>query len=192
MKADAKRDSGGGPERDELRQMLRHWPVPEAPPEIEKGLQRAFRGRRALRRRALWLSLAACVTLLLTWHVRRLEPPMRPAAAPGPVAATALQPPPAPAAERERAPGSTPVAVAPARARRPSGPRRREPEVIVERAQAELLAELGRNVWATRHAAPGTAIPLLPDVEVPRYRQEWEAVAGEWPLVQQSVPIGER
>ena len=62
----------------------------------------------------------------------------------------------------------------------------------MERAQAELLAELGRNVWATRQAAPGTAIPQLPDVELPRYRQEWEAVAGEWPLVQQSVPIGER
>jgi len=192
MKADARPDSGGGPEREALREMLRHWQVPGAPPEIEEGLRRAFRGRRAPRRRVLWLSLAACVTLLVTWQLWPGEAPVRPAAAPGPVAASASQPSPTHAVERDQASGSTPVAVTRARTRRPATPPRPEPEVIVEPAQAELLAQLGRKLWETRQAAPGTTIPQMPDVEVPRYRQEWEAVAGEWPLVQQSVPIGER
>jgi len=192
MKAAGRPDTGDGPEREELREMLRHWQVPGAPPEIEEGLRRAFRGRRAPRRRALWLSLAACVMLLVAWQMRNEETPVRPAATPGPVAAAASQPSPAQAVDRDQAPGSTSVAVTRARTRRPATPPPSEPEVVIEPAQAELLARLGRELWETRQAAPGTTILQMPDVEVPRYRLEWEAVAGEWPLVQQSVPIGER
>jgi hypothetical protein len=192
MKADARPDSGGGPEREELREMLRHWQVPGAPPEIEEGLRQAFRGRRAPRRRVLWLSLAACVTLLVSWQLWPGAAPVRPAAGPGPVGAPATQPSPTQAVDGDQASGSTRVAVARARTRRPATPPRPEPEVIVEPAQAELLAQLGRELWATRQAAPGATIPQMPDVEVLLYRQERETVAGEWPLVQQSVPIGER
>jgi len=59
-------------------------------------------------------------------------------------------------------------------------------------AQAELLAELSRKMWGTREAVPGTTIPEMPEGDVSRYREQWETVAGEWPLVEQSVPIGER
>lgn len=192
MKQDAKPDQGDGPERDELREMLRHWQVPGAPPEIEEGLRRAFRGRRAARRRALWLSLAASVTLLVTWQMRHGETPVRPAVAPGPVAPVPSRPSPVQTVDRDPAPGSTSAAVGPPRTRRPAAPPPPEPEVVVEPAQAELLAQLGRELWETRQAAPGTAVPQMAEVEVPRYRQEWEAVADQWPLVQQSVPIGER
>lgn len=194
MKADAKRDSGGGPERDELRELLRHWQVPGAPPEIEDDLLREFRRRRAPRRRALWFSLAACVTLLVTWQLRSVDAPVRPAdppvpaaVGPGPVAAAASPPSPAQVVDRDRASGSTSVAVTRARTRRPATPPLTEPEVVVEPAQAELLAKLGRELWETRQAAPGTTIQQLPHVELPRYRAEWETVAGEWPAVQQSV-----
>ena len=192
MKQDAKPDQGDEPERDELREMLRHWQVPGAPPEIEEGLRRAFRGRRAPPRRALWLSLAACVALVLTWQMRPGDPPVRPAVAPRPAPPAAAQPLPGLTVDLGQSARSASVAVTPARTRRHATRTPTQPEVVVEPAQAELLAQLGRDLWKTRQAAPGTTIPQMPDVEVPRYRQEWEAVAGEWPLVQQSVPIGER
>ena len=191
MKADARPDAGDGAEREELRALLRQWQVPGPPPEIEDDLRGEFRHRRSPGRRALWLSLAAGVTLLLTWQLRSVDvparrpadPPAQPAVGPAPVAAAA-----------ERAPASTArsMAVVRARARGPSGPPRPEPEVIVEPAQAELLAEHSRELWGTRQAAPGTTIRQLPEVEVPRYRAEWETVAGEWPAVQQSVSISGR
>jgi hypothetical protein len=186
MKQDAKPDQGDGPERDELHELLRHWQVPGPPPEIEEGLRRAFRARRAPRRRALWLSLAACVTLLVAWQL------VRPAVAPGPVAPVPSRPSPVQTVDRDPVPGSTSAAVGPARRRRPATPPAPKPEVVVEPAQAELLAQLGRELWETRQAAPETAVPQMAEVEVPRYRQEWEAVGDQWPLVQQSVPIGER
>lgn len=188
MKTDARPDPGDRPEREELREMLRHWQVPGAPPEVEEGLRRAFRGRSAPRRRVLWLSLAACVTLLVAWQRWPAEAPVRPAAAPGPVTAPASQTSPTQAVDRDPASSSTGVAVTRARTRRPATPPRPEPEVIVEPAQAELLAEFGRELWETRQAAPGATIPQMPDVEVLPYREEWEAVAGEWP----SVPSDER
>ena len=192
MKADARPDSGDGPEREELREMLRRWRVPGAPPEVEEGLRLAFRARRAPRRSVLWLSLAACVTLLVAWQLWPGEAPVRRGAAPEPVVAPASQPSADLAVDRDPPSGSTHVVVTRARTHRPATTPRPEPEVIVEPAQAELLAQLGRELWETRQAAPGATIPQMPDVEVLPYREEWEAVAGEWPLVQQSVPIGER
>ena len=191
MKENAKPDSGGGPERDELRAMLRHWHVPGTPPEIEDALRREFQRRRSPRRRALWVSLAAGVTLLVTWQMRPPDLPVRPASPQAPLAAAPSPVPPPLTVEPERNPGSTSVAADSGRVRRPSSPAppEAEPEVIVEPAQAELLAELGRKLWGTRQAVPGTTIPQMPEVEAPRYRAEWEPVAGEWPLVHRFVPI---
>jgi hypothetical protein len=192
MKENAKPDWGDGPERDELRAMLRHWPAPQAPPEIEDALRREFRRRRSRSRPALWISLAAAATLLVAWQVRRGDQPSRPASPRAPVAAA---PSPAPrhlTAEPDRVPGSRSAAAETGRARRRPSPAPKEPEVVVEPAQAELLAELSRKMWGKRQAVPGTTIPEMPEGDVPGYREEWETVAGEWPLVQQSVPIGGR
>jgi hypothetical protein len=80
-------------------------------------------------------------------------------------------------------------------------------EVIVEPGQAELLAELGRQLRGVRQAAlgtttprievvradaPATPVPALQATDVPRYRGDWETVAVEWPLVYRSVPTGGR
>jgi hypothetical protein len=188
MKADARSDSGGGPERDELLAILRHWRVPEPPPEIEHALRQEFRRRRSPRRRALWLSVAAGLTLLATWQIRSLDSPSRPAppqatVAVGPAMPAVLAP-----AETDRAADSTAVASDPARARRRAIPPPSEPEVIVEPAQGELLAELARGAWGTRPMAPGTVLEPMPAAETPLYRGEWEAVAREWPQVQRFVP----
>jgi hypothetical protein len=64
--------------------------------------------------------------------------------------------------------------------------------VVVEPDQAALLAELGRKVWETRQAAPGTAIPQMPEGDVPRYRDEWQTVASESPFVEEPGAIGGR
>ena len=192
MKADARRGPGDGPERDELRTALRHWRAPAAPPGIEGDLRREFRLRRRSRGRArvLWLSLAAGLTLVVAWPL--LTPNVRSPSpsAPAPVAAA-----PAPLlqmAEPDRVSGSSSVATDKGRARRRPTRAPKEPEVIVELAQAELLAELGRKLSGTRQAIPGTAIPQMPEVEVPRYLEEWQTVAGEWPVVQESDAIGGR
>ncbi len=75
--------------------------------------------------------------------------------------------------------------------------------MIVEPRQAELLVQLGRRLRDVREAMPGTAVPraeTLPEsapdlpiqdmrvMDLPPYRNEWEAVAGEWPSVHRSVP----
>jgi hypothetical protein len=192
MKENAKPDWGDGPERDELRAMLRHWRAPQAPPEIEDALLWEFRRRGTRRRRALWVPLVAAAALLMAWQMRRGDLPPRPASLRAPVAAA---PSPAPrhlTAEPDRASGSRSAAAEPGGARRRPSPAPKEPEVVVEPAQAELLAELSRKMWGTRQAVPGTTIPEMPEGDVPRHREQWEPVAGEWPLVQQSVPIGGR
>ena len=170
-------------------QMLRHWQVPGAPPEMEEGLRRAFRAPACA---------AAPRAVALAGGVRDAARDVAALARGGACAtscgagaghAPASQPSPTQAVDRDQASGSTSVAVPRARTRRPATPPRPEPEVIVEPAQAELLAEFGRELWEARQAAPGATIPQMPDVEVLLYREEWEAVAGEWP---QSVPIDER
>ena len=192
MKQEAKPDWGDGPERDELRAMLRHWAAPAAPPEIEDALRREFRSRRSLRRRALWVSLAAAATLIVAWQMRSADLPLRSPSAEATVAAVPSPAAPLRTVEADRVSGSTPAVAEPGRGRRGPVSAPKEAEVIVEPAQAELLAELSRKLWGTRQAVPGTTIPEMPEGDVPRYREQWDTVAGEWPLVQQSVPIGER
>jgi len=192
MKEDAKPDWGDGPERDELRAMLRHWRAPQAPPEIEDALRREFRRRRSHRRRALWASLAAAATLIVAWQMRSADLPLRSPSPEAPVTVAPSLATPRQTVEPNRVSDSTPAVGEPARARRRPRPAPKEPEVVVEPAQAELLAELSRKMWGTRQAVPGTTIPEMPEGDLPRYREQWETVAGEWPLVQQSVPIGGR
>jgi hypothetical protein len=192
MKANARPDPGDGPERDELRTALRHWRAPAAPPGIEADLRREFRLRRRSRGRArvLWLSLAAGLTLVVAWPLLTPDVPSPSPSAPAPFAGASA--PLVQMAEPDRVTGSSSVATDEGRARRRPTRAPKEPEVIVEPAQAELLAELGRQLSGTRQAIPGTAIPQMPEVEVPRYLDEWQTVAGEWPVVQESDAIGGR
>ncbi len=192
MKAEARPDAGDGPERDELRAILRQWRVPEAPPEIEDQLRLSFRRRRSPRRRALWISLAAGLTMLAAWQMRSPDRPSRPASPQAPVAAVPSLAEPLRTVEPDRVSGSTPAVAEQGRVRRRPVAAPKEPEVVVEPDQAALLAELVRTWSGTRQAAPGTAIPQMPEVEVPRYLEEWQTVAGEWPLVQQSDSLGGR
>lgn len=192
MKQDATRDEGAGPERDELRAMLRHWRAPQAPIEIEDALLWEFRRRRLYRRRALWVPLAAAAALIVAWQMRSADLPLRSPSPEAPVSVAPSLATPRRTVEPDRVSDSTPAVGEPARARRRPSPAPKEPEVVVEPAQAQLLAELSRRMWGTRQAVPGTTIPEMPEGDVPRYREQWETVAGEWPLVQQSVPIGER
>jgi hypothetical protein len=200
MALDLKSGSGGGPERETLREILREWDAPAAPPEIEEELRRTFRRRRARRRLPPWLSLAAALALLLLgqaeWTHRRVSsapPPRRSTPYPSSSPATALdrsvlRPTPSVPALRERA-----------------RPRRRlhAEGVIVEPRQGELLVQLAERLRSVRQ--PRTVVSFTPvevgpagvrespisalvPTEVPRYEGGWETVADVWPLVQLSAP----
>jgi hypothetical protein len=175
MKADARRDEESGRERAALRAELRRWPAPEAPAELERALVREFRRRHSPRRRALWLSLAAAAALVVAWQLRRGDEAPKAVPAQGAVAVAPVPLPPAvePAA-RDRVLRSTTAAGA-SRPRPRAVPRTSAPRVIVEPNQAALLAELGRKVWETRLAPPGTVIPQMPEGDLPQYRDEWQA-----------------
>lgn len=192
MKQDAKPDQGDGPERDELSAMLRHWTAPAAPPEIEDALRREFRRRRSRGRRALWVPLAAAATLMVAWQMRPASPPSRSPSPEAPVAAVPSPAAPLRTVEPARVSATTPAAAEAGRGRRGPVAATKEPEVIVEPGQAALLAELGRKLSGTRQAIPGTAVPQMPEVEVPRYPEEWQTVAGEWPFVEESDAMGGR
>lgn len=204
MKAELR--SGDGPEREDLRKVLRQWHVPPPPPEIEDDLRRTFRRRRAKGRPALWLSIAAALALIAVWRIgvngRAVTPaPSRPAAA------LASPPPPPTEAVDVGRPGSASRPAgrpsAPFSAARHPGepaPAPRQAEVIVEPGQGRLLAELGSSLRDMRQAAPGTSMPRIEagasdqraafaaaeEADVPEYRGGWETVAGEWPYVHRS------
>ena len=191
MKQDTKLDRGDGPERDELRAQLRRWTVPAAPPQIEDALRREFRRRRSRRRGALWVPLAAAATLIVAWQMRSTDVPHRSPSPHPPVVVLPSPEAPLPTAEPERVSASTPAVAEAGRTPRRSIPAPKEPEVVVEPDQAELLAELSRRTWGVRQALPGTTISAMSEAELPQYRGEWAAVAGV-PGMEQYVPIGER
>jgi hypothetical protein len=192
MKQDAESDRGGRPERDELRALLGHWTAPAPPPEIEDALRREFRRRRSRRWRALWVPLAAAATLIVAWQMRSTDVPLPPPSPESPLAALPSPGAPPRTALPESVSGPTPAVAEAGRTPRRPIPAPKEPEVVVEPDQAALLVELGRKLSGTRQAIPGTAIPQMPEVEVPRYLEEWQTVAGEWPLVLESEAIGGR
>jgi len=204
MKANMTPSPEDGPEREALRAFLRQWHVAGPPPGIEEDLRRTFRRRRRSGRRpVVWLALAAGLALIALSQVvptRRQMPPERPV--------VVASPPPAPSLPPESSPivGRADVAAAvalPARVRRTPVPLPTEHEVIVEPGQAELLAQLGREVRTVQQEATGTTpprietvradapeapIPLMQATDAPAYRARWETVAGEWPFMHRSVP----
>jgi hypothetical protein len=207
MRADRKPGSGGVPERESLRSILRHWEVPGPPREIEEELRRTFRRRRSSRRRTLWLSAAAGLTLLVLWQIKPSGRPLPPALPERPIAVASPSPPPPTTVKADGAGNPAPPSLSPVREHRRPTAAPADAEVIVEPGQAELLAVLGRQLRGVRQAAPGTTtprievvradapatpVPTLQATDVPRYRGDWETVAVEWPFVHRSVPTGGR
>jgi hypothetical protein len=193
MKANLKPGGEDGPEREALRAFLRHWRVGGPPSDLEEDLRRTFRRRRPGRRPVVWIALAVMPR-------ERPVPPGRPAAAVSPRPAPALLPGPGPMVRQADAAAAPPR---PARARRARVVPAREPDVVVEPGQAELLVRLGRELRNVEQVAPGTApprvdsvaadapqtpIPQVPAPGAPAYRATWEAVAGEWPFIHRAVP----
>ena len=203
MGLDLKSGSGGGPERETLRSILRQWDAPATPPEIEEELRRTFRRRRARGRRPLWLSLAAALALLLLGRVDSTH--RRPSAAsPVPAPQSATPHPPSPPAISLDRPASRPTASvasvheAPGLKRGPA-----TGAVVVEPGQRELLVELAERLRSRRQprtvvsAAAVESVPAgerarstleVAPTEVPRYEARWERVADVWPLIQLSPP----
>ena len=192
-----------GPEREALRAFLRHWHVAGPPPDIEEHLRRTFRRRRRSGRRpVVWLALAAGIALVV---LSQAVPTGRPVAPERPVVATSPRPalsvPPESGPIVDRASAAAPAP--PARVRRAPVPPPTEHEVIVEPGQAELLAQLGRELRTVQQEAPRTTplrietlpadapeaqIPQMPAADTPAYRATWKTVAGEWPFIHRSVP----
>src|SRR6185503_9167071 len=163
MKADANHDWNDD-EAAELRAALRGWTVPPPPTEIEDALRREFRRRRPRRPSAVWLSLAAAVVVvtLAAWPLVSSRLGGRPS-----VARFPSQPlgPSAPDERREAPIGTT--ARRASRAAAVLNAVKPEPAVVVEPAQAELLAEFGRRAWERAEAAPGASLPRMPVAEAP-------------------------
>src|SRR6185436_9724059 len=186
MKADANHDWNDD-EAAELRAALRGWTVPPPPTEIEDALRGEFRRRRRRPPSAVWLSLAAAVVLLAVWSFVSARLGGRPS-----VARVPSQPLGPSAADERRSEPIRPTARRASRATAVPNAVKPEPAVVVEPAQAELLAEFGRRAWERAEAAQGASLPRMPAAEAPAYRAEWEEVAGEWPAVQVVVPKSER
>jgi len=203
MKANLTPGPEDGPEREALRAFLRQWRVPGPPPDIEEDLRRAFQRRRSGRRPVVWLALAAGIALVVLSQAvptGRPVPPERPAAAASPRPVPSVPPESGPIVSR---PGAAAAPAPPVRVRRASVPSPAEREVIVEPGQAELLAQLGRELRAVQQEAPRTTslrietvpadapeatIPQMWATDAPAYRATWETVAGEWPFMHRSVP----
>jgi hypothetical protein len=196
MRVDRRWGSGGGREPEELRAILRQWKVPRPPREIEDDLRRTFRKRRDRRPRLLWLAVAASVALLLAYQVK---PPGRPALPVVPERPMTRTPSPPPVVETHRhdTPGPPP------RTRRAAVAPPVEDAVIVEPRQAELLAQLARQLKGVRQALPGVSLPRIeavpaggppPQVRAARegdtllqYNAHWEKVGNEWPFLHRSL-----
>jgi len=195
MKADARPDRDDEPGRDELSAFLRQWPAPAPPSGVEEALRREFRvRRRRARSLAPWAALAAGLGLVAVGLLVTLQESRRPAAtdAAAPEMAATAAPPVvsqdvAPGVEPERERAGEVAAPRVRRAVRAEAPVRRELVIVVEPGQAELLAQLGRQLWERRQAAPGTEVVAMPEAPTPAYRAEWQPLAGVWPQVQQSV-----
>ncbi len=205
MKANLTPDPEDGPEREALRAFLRQWPVPGPPPDIEEDLRRTFRRRRRRsgRQPVVWLALAAGLALLV---LSQVVPKGRPVAPERPVVVASPRPAPTLVPESSPIMSRAGVAAAPApsaRVRRARVPAPAEHDVIVEPGQAELLAQLGRELRTLQQEAPRTtslrigtvpadaqeaSIPRMPATDAPAYRATWETVEGEWPFVHRAVP----
>jgi hypothetical protein len=203
MKANQTPDPEDGPEREALRAFLRHWPLAGPPSDLEEQLRRTFRRRRPRRRPVVWLALAAGLALLA---LSQVVPKGRPVAPERLVVVAPSRPASTVAPESSAIVGRVGAAAAPApaaRARRARVPAPAEHDVIVEPGQAELLAQLGRELRTVQQEAPRTTpvrietvaadapeapIPQMPATNAPAYRGAWETVEGEWPFMHRAVP----
>jgi hypothetical protein len=199
MRVDGELGSGSGREPEDLRRILRQWKVPGPPPEIEDDLRRTFRRRRGRRPPLLWLAVAASLALLLVYEVKGPGRPARPVVAERPTLRTPPPPPRVEANRREARATPDPAARTP---RAPAAPPA-EGAVIVEPRQAELLAQLARQLQGARQAPPGVSVPRIEAVAadapppqiratqwrdtVLQYRDHWEKVGDEWPFVYRSL-----
>jgi len=204
MKANLTPGPEDGPEREALRAFLRQWNVGAPPPDLEEDLRRTFRRRRrSVRRPAVWLALAAGIALVALSQVVRTQrpaPPARPVVEASPLSAPAAPPESSPVVGRAE---RTVAAAPPACVHRARVPAPAAHEVIVEPGQAELLAQLGRELRMVQPEAPRTTalrietvpsdaqdapIPQMPTTDALAYRARWETVEGEWPFVHRAVP----
>ncbi len=200
MKVDGRWGSGSGREPEELRAILRQWRVPGPPHEIEDDLRRTFRRRRGRRRPVLWLVVAASLALLLAYQVKPPGRPSPPVVAERPMPRTPPPPPVVAETHRHETP-ATPVPAA--RTQRAAVAPPVEDAVIVEPRQAELLAQLARQLKGARQALPGVSLPRIEAVPAggppPRvravqegdtllqYHAHWEKVGNEWPFLHRSL-----
>ena len=199
MRVDGGLGSGSGREPEDLQTILRHWKVPGPPTEIEDDLRRTFRRRRGHRPPLLWLAVAASLALLLVYEVKGPGRPAPPVVAERPTLRTPPPPPVVEADRRETRATPDPAARAPRAAVAPPA----EGAVIVESRQAELLAQLARQLQGARQAPPGVSVPRIeavaadappPPIQaaqtrdtVLQYRDHWERVGDEWPFVHRSL-----
>lgn len=195
MKADGEFGWEGGREPEDLRGILRQWKVPSPPAEIEEELRRTFRRRRSRRRSIAWLAVAASLTLLLAYQVGRPGRPTSTFVAERP----ALESPPRPPVVEARRPEASVIQKAAAHAPRAAVVPSVECDVIVEPRQAELFAQLARQMQGARQALPGGSLPRIEVVSADEpapairpaqardtvlpYRADWEKVGDEWPFV---------
>jgi len=169
---------------------------------MEEDLRRAFRRRRAPRRRAPWLALAAAAALLAAaWPLlRRDVAPSLPVSSPT-ASLTTPVPPTAPAATEPGAPA--PIEPSGTRRRATAAPAPALEKVIVEPGQAELLVRFHQSLQDLRPPTTvlsGDEVEVVPAhaaetpdftaavSEVPSYRAAWEKVGDVWPLVQLPAP----
>jgi pyruvate/2-oxoglutarate dehydrogenase complex dihydrolipoamide acyltransferase (E2) component len=193
--------SRGGP--DDFKTTLRAWEVPAPPIEIEDELRSTFRGRRAARRRLVWLRAAASLALLL--GAMLLLQSRRPAE--GPQAAVNRGDTPLALATTAERPGSkaspptdsAPVAAAPATRRPGTAPAARRSAVIVEPDQSRLLTELAGDLARVRQVAGAVSFPRILELpaeapagevpvrtaegSVPLHQSHWDTDTHEWPHV---------
>ncbi len=195
MKADGVVGWEGGREPEDLRGILQQWKVPSPPGEIEEELRRTFRRRRSKRRSIAWLAVAAGLILLLVYQVGRPWRPTPAVVAERPV----LKSPPRPPVVEARRLEASVIPEAAGHAPRAAVVPSVEGDVIVEPRQAELLAQLGRQMQGARQALPGVSLPRIEAVpanepapairaaqardNVLPYRAHWEKVGDEWPFV---------
>jgi hypothetical protein len=204
MKADREfggGDGGGGPE--DLRTILRQWRVPAPSPDMEEELRRTFRRGRSRMRRLVGLALAASLFVAAAFVLRltsSMKAPDRVAEPAASVSPSAAGP---PIVESPPADMRGPVHASSAPAKRSPTVRPARNEVVVEPGQAELLAELARQLKGTRQGEPGVSLPRIEVVpadappsairkaqthdEVPEYRARWESIESEWPFAHWSL-----
>ena len=154
MRVDGGLGSGSGREPEELRTILQAM---EGAGATAARSRTTFvgpsGGGEVAERRLLWLAVAASLALLLVYQVKRPGRPAPPVVAERPALRT---PPPPPRVEATRREARATPTLRPERRGHAAAPPA-EGAVIVEPRQAELLAQLARQLQGARQAPPGVS-----------------------------------